>query len=283
MTRSLPPTADLEQLKREAKAILRGLRAGTSANVPLLQNHPKYSVATAQQILAAPPPLADVQHALALDYGFDDWPQLKQVVEAMTAAATPKLRSITPVLRMDSSADAIAHYVDWLGFTLDWEWREAPGQPAIIAISRDGITLMLNEAAADIGPASLHIKVYDLDALAASWNERRPGSAKVRIGLPYEFPNLPITDSVGNTLVFEDLDETLEEIRRTKAAKAMRAFVQASLDAGAGLPTPEAVRAAVGPPLGVAIEVLNEFPGYAAEFNARNQPGAPAGEEQLDP
>ena len=30
---------------------------------------------------------------------------------------------IVPNLRIGSAREAIAFYVDWLGFNLDWEWR----------------------------------------------------------------------------------------------------------------------------------------------------------------
>ncbi len=41
-----------------------------------------------------------------------------------------------PVLGVQSMAKAIDYYVDWLGFQLDGEWEEAPGEPKIAWISR---------------------------------------------------------------------------------------------------------------------------------------------------
>ncbi|MDK1023881.1 MAG: hypothetical protein QGD92_06575 [Gammaproteobacteria bacterium] len=36
----------------------------------------------------------------------------------------PKIMEIVPVLGIGSYDEAVAHYVDWLGFDLDREWRE---------------------------------------------------------------------------------------------------------------------------------------------------------------
>ena len=97
----------------------------------------------------------------------------------------------------------------------------------------------------------------------------RPGSAEARIAPPYEFADLPIQDPFGNIVVFEGQDVAVEQERRNAVMPRMREFVQAELEAGRDFPTPEQIREAVGPPLGVAIEVLNEFPDYADVFRAR--------------
>jgi len=34
-----------------------------------------------------------------------------------------------PILHVDSYEKATAYYVDWLGFTIDWEFRLEPGFP----------------------------------------------------------------------------------------------------------------------------------------------------------
>lgn len=60
MSRVLPRRPSLDHLKKQAKDLLRALRL--------------------QQPEAA---LTDAQHALAKDYGFDSWPQLKRHVELL--------------------------------------------------------------------------------------------------------------------------------------------------------------------------------------------------------
>ena len=72
MSLSLPPRPNLDHLKKQAKDRLRALQA-TSPDAQL----------------------ADAQHALARDYGFDSWPKLKAHVEAL-AASVPELPTPTP-------------------------------------------------------------------------------------------------------------------------------------------------------------------------------------------
>lgn len=262
MSRSLPPRPNLDFVKHEAKHLLRAFRRGENPDHAVsrrLDSHGTQSPAAAT--------LVEVQHALALEYGYSGWTELKTYIESLT----PVLQRIRPVLRVGSHAQALDHYVDWLGFALDWEWREAPGQPVIAALSRDDCAFMINEHPQTPGPTSLHLDVRNLNALVDEWNDKRPGSAEVRIAPPYEFEDVPITDPWGNVLVFEGKDEAAETRKREAIRPRMRKYVESRLEAGHELPTPEEVRDAVGPPLGTAIEVLNEFPEYGRVFDARSR------------
>jgi len=80
-----------------------------------------------------------------------------------------------------------------------------------------------------------------------------------------------IEDPWGNVFSFEakeqkDFEKKIDDVR-----PKMRAYIQAQIDAGREVPTPEEVREIVGPPLGAAIEILNEFPGYNEIFEARTR------------
>lgn len=172
---------------------------------------------------------------------------------------TPVLKAPRPAFRVGSFDLAIAHYVNWLGFTLDWEWREAPGEPAVAALSRDACAFMINEHPTARGPADLHMDVENLDALVEEWNARRPGSVTVEVAPPYEFPQVAVADPWGNVLHFEGKDEAQQRIHLDSVRSKMRRVVAARLAAGEGLPTAEELREEAGPPLGAAIEVLNEF------------------------
>jgi len=269
LNRSLPPHPNLDHLRREAKRLLRALKAGDSDTVSLLRRLRKYA-GTGEAEITASATLLDVQQALARDYGYDGWPALKNYVESRT----PVLYPFRPVLRIGSYDEALDHYAGWLGFKLEWDWREAPGQPVIAAFSRDGVEFMVNEYPDTLGPIELHLNVKNLDALAEEWNARRPGSAQVRIGPPGEFPEVRIADPWGNVMAFEGKEDVAEGRRKASIRPEMRAYVQARLDAGRGFPTPEEVRSDVGPPLAAAIDVLNEFPGYGEAFSARQTDAA---------
>jgi len=185
--------------------------------------------------------------------------------------ADPSLHAPRPALRVGDFDAAIAHYVDWLGFHLDSEWREAPAQPAIGFLSRGRFVFMINEHPDAIGPASIHPDVDNLDSLVSEWNARRPGSVSIHTGPPCEFPEVVIEDLWGNRLSFEGKDEQVEEAHRQVVRERMRRYVAAELEAGRELPTPHALRDAVGPPIGVAMEVLNEQAGYGELFLKRQK------------
>jgi len=181
----------------------------------------------------------------------------------------PRIERLVPAFGISSYEDAVAHYIDWLGFNLDWEWREAPGQPVIMAISRDEVAFMLNEHPDSHAASRVTLHVRNLPGLAEEWNAKRPGSAIVEIELPYEIPTLTVTDPSGNTLSFHG--ENPVDRYREENVPRMRAYIQERLGADEPFPTPEEVREAVGPVLGLAIEVLNEFPGYAEAHRARGR------------
>ncbi len=185
----------------------------------------------------------------------------------------PRIESMVPVLGIDDYAAAREHYVEWLGFQVDWEWREAPGEPVIMAISRDAASFMLNEYANAMPGSWVTLKVANLAGLVAEWEARRPGAASIVVEPPYEFPSCRIVDPSGNVLHFQEpLSETEQAARAGNRAR-MQDFVRGRLERGEPLPTPEELRAAVGPDLGTAVEVLNEFPDYAAAFARRKAAG----------
>jgi ankyrin repeat protein len=68
---------DLEQLKRQAKELLRGFVAGEAAAVAEVQAH--YQAAEASKFA-----LHDAMHVIARSYGFESWPKLKAYVDGVT-------------------------------------------------------------------------------------------------------------------------------------------------------------------------------------------------------
>jgi ankyrin repeat protein len=81
----LPATANLENLKNQAKSLLKSLRAGhPDAAARFKKSHPQYSDLSIAQILGTAAKLAHAQFVIAREYGFASWPRLKQHVEALT-------------------------------------------------------------------------------------------------------------------------------------------------------------------------------------------------------
>ena len=83
-----------------------------------------------------------------------------------------------------------------------------------------------------------------------------------------------IRDPCGNALHFQQSLTAAEEAARAENRERMHEHVLALRAAGKPFPTPAELREAIGPALGTAVEVLNEFPGYAAAYDANRPPDA---------
>ena len=115
-----------------------------------------------------------------------------------------KLTKTTPILRIFDEAKAREFYVDFLGFTVDWEHRFEPGLPLYMQVSRDGCVLHLSEHHGDGNPgAAMRIETSDLDALHADlvvkqYKYARPGIEE----MPWGTRDMSVTDPFGNRLTF---------------------------------------------------------------------------------
>ncbi len=85
MSKSLPARPNLEQLRKQAKDLLKSLKAGDSVAVQRFQeNHPTAAKTRTAKIHMASIALSDVQLVLAREYGFGSWPKLKEHVESLS-------------------------------------------------------------------------------------------------------------------------------------------------------------------------------------------------------
>lgn len=82
MTSSLPVRPSLDQLRHQAKDLLRSHRTGDAGSCEVLRAHHRFRGASDERILSAKVGLQDVQHAVALRYGFKSWNDMKRAVLA---------------------------------------------------------------------------------------------------------------------------------------------------------------------------------------------------------
>ena len=83
--------------------------------------------------------------------------------------------AVFPTLRMHDVAVAKRFYVDWLGFTVDWEDRAEDG-PIYMQVSRDGLVLHLSSHHDDGTPGTVVlIEIQGIDELHAElWSRPYP-------------------------------------------------------------------------------------------------------------
>jgi hypothetical protein len=80
MSRLLPIRPDLEHLKNEARSLLKAHDAGDRSACPVLRKLRRFANAADADVLAAAVALSEAQFALALEYGFRNWEELRRVV-----------------------------------------------------------------------------------------------------------------------------------------------------------------------------------------------------------
>lgn len=179
----------------------------TSTNTTTTTEHAKKLARLLREDLAAAG--IEIPHSLALELiahqcGTKDWNVLAALTGRAAPPATPEISPAVPVLRVMSVAGALPFYVEFLGFTLDWEHRFRPGMPVYAQVSRSSAVLHLSEHRGDGSPnAVAWIPVRDVYALHEELLARpdspvRPG---VDPGAPGG-PTLQVIDPYGNILRF---------------------------------------------------------------------------------
>jgi hypothetical protein len=87
MTKSLPPKANLEQLKNQAKDILKAHKSGDTSCCHTFRQLHDYNGKPDDEIIRSKVSLSQVQFALAIEYGFKSWSELKARVAVQMLAA----------------------------------------------------------------------------------------------------------------------------------------------------------------------------------------------------
>ena len=99
MKRELPARPDIEQLKRQAKDLLKSFKSGETAAIERIrQNHPR------SEIAGAKPRLSDAQVVIAREYGYESWPKLKAAVENILLDRSDPVELIHEAFQTDNAS-----------------------------------------------------------------------------------------------------------------------------------------------------------------------------------
>ncbi|ANH79914.1 bleomycin resistance protein [Niabella ginsenosidivorans] len=86
-----------------------------------------------------------------------------------------------PVLRIFDYPKAVEFYVQWLGFTIEWEHRFEPGMPVYMEITKGNLTLHLSEHHGDASPGAnvflwcTGLKAFHKELAGKNYKYNRPG------------------------------------------------------------------------------------------------------------
>ena len=83
-TRPLPDSPNLDQLKRQAKELLRDARAASRTELARFRILPSLQQASDDELARAPLALHDAQSVIAREHGFPSWNALRERVEELT-------------------------------------------------------------------------------------------------------------------------------------------------------------------------------------------------------
>ncbi|KQT53987.1 MULTISPECIES: glyoxalase superfamily protein [unclassified Aureimonas] len=113
-----------------------------------------------------------------------------------------------PILRIFDLPKMREFYLDYLGFSVDWEHRFEPALPLYLQISRGRARLHLSEHHGDGTPGTaLFVPCKGIEALAADLSAKAYGYARPAIEhAPWKARTLTVTDPFGNRLIFNEPD-----------------------------------------------------------------------------
>jgi len=118
-----------------------------------------------------------------------------------------------PILRIFDLAKAREFYVDFLGFTVDWEHRFDGVSPIYMQVSRSGLVLHLTEHHGDACPGStVFVRVTGLREFHRELSEKQYGY--LRPGLEETFHNsicVEVIDPFGNRIRFDEAIDANEK------------------------------------------------------------------------
>ena len=113
---------------------------------------------------------------------------------------------VIPMLRIFDYNKAIQFYINWLGFTLDWEDKPL-NAPVYLQVSKQDITLHLTEHHGDCTPGSKvfiicteGLREYHRELLAKDYMYNKPGLELT----PWNALAFTVIDPFGNQLFFNE-------------------------------------------------------------------------------
>jgi extradiol dioxygenase family protein len=119
---------------------------------------------------------------------------------------TTRFTRTIPFLRIFDVAKAREFYLEFLGFSVDFEHRFEPGLPLFMQISLGDITLYLSEHHGDCSPGAkivietAGLAAYHADLAAKNYNYARPGL----LDQPWGTTTMTIADPFYNRIEFSE-------------------------------------------------------------------------------
>ena len=151
---------NLENLKKQAKLLVKWHREGNYSVGGRIRALPRYHKLTDVEVLALKFPLSEAQEIISLEAGFESWAALRvglaiPLKKAKPALVVPTIKGAMPVVFVSNVRSSALFFRDTLGFAIDF----LHGHPPFYgSVSRGG--------------ACLHVRFVHEPVFAAGIRER---------------------------------------------------------------------------------------------------------------
>ncbi len=207
---------NLDNLKKQAKLLVKWHRERNYSVGERIRGLPRYSKLTDAQALALKFPLSEAQEIIAVEAGFESWEALRDglpiaLKKATLSPGTPTLKRAVPIVFVSDVRASALFFRDTLGFAIDF----LHGNPPFYgAVSRGGACVHLrfvHEPVFDAGVRereggllSAYLVVENIKGLFA---EYKAGGAKFVHPLrkqPWGASVFIVLDPDGNSICFSE-------------------------------------------------------------------------------
>lgn len=149
-----------------------------------------------------------ISHSAALEIvsqqmGFRDWNTASAKLAPQAADAVVSFEKCIPILRMFDERKAREFYLDFLGFTVEFEHRFEADLPLYMGISRNGLQIHLSEHHGDASPgATLFVPMNHIALFRDELNIKQYGYGRPEIVQQAWGKILEVYDPFGNRIRF---------------------------------------------------------------------------------
>jgi catechol 2,3-dioxygenase-like lactoylglutathione lyase family enzyme len=149
-----------------------------------------------------------VPHSTALELvaqqlGYKDWNTASAMLAQENTRPAITFEKPIPILRMFDETKAREFYLDFLGFSVEFEHRFEADLPLYLGISRDGLQLHLSEHHGDASPGStVFVPMHNIERLRDELLSKRYGYGRPDIAQQGWGQVLEVHDPFGNRIRF---------------------------------------------------------------------------------
>ena len=150
----------------------------------------------------------EVTHSVALEMvaqqlGYKDWNTASAALPHGLTGSEIKLEKAIPILRMFDEAKAREFYLDFLGFSVEFEHRFEADLPLYLGVSRDGVQVHLSEHHGDASPGTtIFVPMQNIELFRDELITKRYGFGRPDIVEQGWGKLLEVYDPFGNRIRF---------------------------------------------------------------------------------